>query len=46
MLAVAQYLFLKSGYFKNLMQSFPLKFHIQKRMQAVDQKYNYQLEWP
>ena len=47
MLAVAQCLFLKSCYFKNLMRAFSLKFHIlEKRMRAMDQKHNYQLEWP
>ena len=51
MVAVAQCLFLNpASYFKLLMRAFPhvfLKFHIfQKRMRVVDQKYNYQLEWP
>ena len=50
MFVAAQYLFLKSSLFKNLMRAYsPCISEISlsaKRMRAVDQKHNYQLEWP
>ena len=50
MFVAAQYLFLKSSLFKNLMRAYsPRISEISlsvKRMQVVDQKHDYQLEWP
>ena len=50
MFVTTQYLFLKSSLFKNLMRAYsPCISEISlsaKRMRAVDQKHNYQLEWP
>ena len=50
MFVAAQYLFLKSSLFKNLMRAYsPCISEISlsvKRIRAVDQKHNYQLEWP
>ena len=49
---VAQSIILKSVLFRNLMQAFTMYFVsisqiiILSKMHAVDQKHNYQLEWP
>jgi len=51
MLVVAQSIILKSVLFKSLMRALPMYFLsvfsiFQKCMRVVDQKHNYQLEWP